>query len=500
MNEDHSIDESPLTWQSLSSLIAQAILSLKDSVRQGKSVQFGDDTTLIVHRIRLLLYVTNCLDKETSTHLKLSKQLRALHRSLLAAIAKLVLATKVASSAWPTPESLIKLQSDADECLIAVRNFMSHAQELNIEFKDNKPTLTADNNLWHYNPLIMKSNSLGLMLGKSDTQTAILLLADNMQAAMSSYHDSVREAYVPFENQDIHGTLTKLKANAPLLVAQFRNLSNTTSHFLNAIEEICQTQPNDPRSPILAKSRKPIYAAMGTLFIVSQTITRPDMDAEQLIAANNDLIECRNGIESGIQQVMDASQMHVDEPSPTDPPRETPTPTQRRLFSDSNDVTNEIPITPAATSTTFTSDFEDTHGSEELANNIRSMGLNHLQSELSFDDASSYHSEMTATQQARKDSKITKFFGEDTIAAARQRDTLLGAPSNASVVSLNQVGSSSASITGTDQLWFLGSDVDPHEMVINLEGNVKGGTLHGLVVYLTQHDQLGTYTAVTAIT
>jgi son of sevenless-like protein len=300
---------------------------------------------------------------------------------------------------------------------------------------------------------------------------------------MSSYWESVREAYVPFENSDIQGTLTKLKANAPLLVAQFRNLSNTTSHFLNAIEEICQTQPNDPRSPVLAKSKKPIYAAMGTLFIVSQTITRADMDDAQLVAVNQDLIECTRGIESGIQQVIEAAQMHVEEPIM---PRDTPTPTQRHLYA--NDSISEIlPATPSATSTSFTaSDI----GSGDLANNIRSLNGNLSAGELSLDDTSSYNSDMTATQQARKDSKIAKFFGEDTIAAARQRDTLLGS-SNASVISVNQIGSSAASIAGTEQVWFLGSDVDTNEMVINLEGNVKGGTLHGLVIYLTQHDQLG---------
>ncbi|GAN07264.1 cell division control protein Cdc25 [Mucor ambiguus] len=492
--------QGPMTWQNLSSIIAHAIHKLKDSVRQGYTKYFCQDSTQIVHGIRMLLYVSQCLDKETSVHLKQHKHLRSLHRSLLAALAKLVLSTKVASSAWPTPESLAKLESDSDDVLIAVRNFMTCAQDMQIQLKDAKPVLT--DGPWRTNPLTS-------MMGKSDMVTATLVLADNVRGAMTSFSESVGET---FQQQDLKMTLETLKANAPLLVAQFRNLSNTTSHFLNTVEEMSQTTPE------LIKCKQPIYAAMGSLFVVSQSITSSELNEEQVQAARQRLEECLRAIESGIKDVVDMAKHQPGQhqpqlAQPLQPPhmaeeRDTPTPTQRHYM-------NASQLSPTTTATTHalsleSRDDEEDQSAEELANNIRRLdiGLNTLMSnpiEVADDvlsDSSSYHSDMTANQAVRqhKDMKITKFFGEDTIAAARRRDTILTSPTmtNASLSPttnpLLQTGTSTASAIGTaaatETPWFLQSDVDTTEMIFNMEGNVKGGSLHCLVQRLTQHDQL----------
>lgn len=490
--------QGPVTWQNLSSIIAHAIHKLKDSVRQGHSKHFCQDSTQVVHGIRMLLYVSQCLDKETSVHLKQHKNLRSLHRSLLAALAKLVLSTKVASSAWPTPESLAKLESDSDDVLIAVRNFMTCAQDIQIQLKDVKPVLT--DGPWRTNPLTS-------MMGKSDMVTATLVLADNVRGAMTSFSESVGET---FQQQDLKITLEMLKANAPLLVAQFRNLSNTTSHFLNTVEEMSQTTPE------LIQCKQPIYAAMGSLFVVSQSITSSELNQEQVQMARQRLEECLHAIESGIKDVVDMAKHQPQLPQPLQPPhiaeeRDTPTPTQKHYV-------NASQLSPTTTATTHalsleSRDEEEDQSAEELANSIRRLdiGLNTLMAnplEVADDvlsDSSSYHSDMTASQAVRqhKDMKITKFFGEDTIAAARRRDTILTSPTMASASlspsanPLLQTGTSAASVIGTaattETPWFLQSEVDTTEMIFNMEGNVKGGSLHCLVQRLTQHDQLGMY-------
>lgn len=503
--------QGPVTWQNLSSIIAHAIHKLKDSVRQGYTKYFCQDSTMIVHGIRMLLYVSQCLDKETSIHLKQHKNLRSLHRSLLASLAKLVLSTKVASSAWPTPESLTKLESDSDDVLIAVRNFMTCAQDMQIQLKDVKPVLT--DGPWRTNPL-------SSMMGKSDMVTATLVLADNVRGAMGSFNESVSET---FQQQDLKVTLETLKANAPLLVAQFRNLSNTTSHFLNTVEEMSQTIPE------LIKCKQPIYAAMGSLFVVSQSITSSELTEDQVQMARQRLEECLSTIESGIKDVVEMTKHQPYQQQQQQPQlpqqsqllqttnisedRNTPTPTQRQYMN-----TSQLSPTTTATTNALSlesrdddEEEEEDQSAEELANNIRRLdiGLNTLMSnpiEVADDvlsDSSSYHSDMTASQAVRqhKDMKIAKFFGEDTIAAARRRDTILTSPTmtNASLTPsanpLLQTGTSTSSAIGTtataETPWFLQSDVDASEMIFNMEGNVKGGSLHCLVQRLTQHDQLG---------
>lgn len=515
-------DGQPTTWQSLSSLIAHAVHNLKDSIQQGHTTYFGKDTTDIVHRIRLLLYVTNCLDKETSPYLKNNKQLRNHHRSLLAAVAKLVLSTKIASSAWPTPESLVKLQVDSDDILISARHFMMSAQEHGVEIKDSKPTLMHDAmDAWRHSPFVIKTS--GGVLGKSDVVTATLILADNVRGAVHSFMESVRDAFSNFEEEgDLKGTLVKLKANAPLLVAQFRNLSNTTSHFLNAIEEVCQAQQNNTRSFILSKAKQPIYSSMGSLFVVSQTITSSHLDgAEQVKLAYGRLQQCVHTIETSIEDVTEATQKHMedlvngvaDPESATTSVRNTPTPIQQRPY-----VATPSQQQQYGPDTGNGSD-EEKH--EEIARRI-DIGLNTLmanpsgQSGFLLDgtlsgtattaaaaddersETSSIHSDFLAEMRQQKDNKITKFFGEDTIAAARRRDTItttsvLTPTTTTSNGSGSNMGSSSlgmAMSTVTEAPWFLLTDIDPNEMIFNMEGNVKGGSLHGLVQHLTQHDQL----------
>ncbi|CAO3657297.1 unnamed protein product [Mucor hiemalis] len=502
--------EAPITWQSLSSLIAHAVHNLKESIQQGQSTYFGQDTTHIVHRIRLLLYVTNCLDKETSPYLKNNKHLRNHHRSLLAAVAKLVLSTKIASSAWPTPESLAKLQVDSDDILISARHFMMSAQEHGVEIKDSKPTLMCDTDLWRYSPFVIKNSGGISVLGKSDVVTATLILADNVRGAVNSFMESVRDAFSNFENDDLKGTLVKLKANAPLLVAQFRNLSNTTSHFLNAIEEVCQAQQGNSRSLILSKAKQPIYSSMGSLFVVSQTITSSDLDGEQVKLAYGRLQQCVQTIETSIDDVTEATQKHMEDlvnsvEQEQQPIRSTPTPTQHQPYASGPDSGNG----------------SDEDKPEEITRRV-DIGLNTLMAsgQSGFlqggdderSETSSINSEILAEMRQQKDSKIakffgedtvrqpkdnkiTKFFGEDTIAAARRRDTLTTILTPTTMVSStpsNGSGGLSAisNTNGSETPWFLTTDIDPNEMIFNMEGNVKGGSLHGLVQHLTQHDQL----------
>jgi hypothetical protein len=78
-------------------------------------------------------------------------------------------------------------------------------------------------------------------------------------------------------------------------------------------------------------------------------------------------------------------------------------------------------------------------------------------------------------QRPNKEAKVDKFFGVD--AAGRRRDTVMSPTSSYA--------------NGSEKSWFLQSDIDAADVVFNMEGNVKGGTLHALVQRLTQHDQLG---------
>ncbi|KAI7901110.1 ras guanine nucleotide exchange factor domain-containing protein [Cokeromyces recurvatus] len=564
----YSDENLPISWQSLSSSIAHVISRLKDSIRQGDNTHFVQDVTSIVHRIRLLLYVSNCLEKETSIHLRSNKQLRNLHRNLLAALAKLVLSTKVASSAWSPPESLGKLQSDAEDLLIAARNFIIYAQELQIEIKENKPTLSSHDHFLYWRSTTINSDnnsSLPPFVLKNpashqiDATNAILVLADNVRGAVSSYMESIHNTFLHLENENLKDTLSKLKANAPLLVAQFRNLSHTTSHFLNAVEEMGQrrrksdanTDDCDTQLAMLFHSKQPIYTAMGSLFVISQTITNSSLNANQIKLAYDQLKQYVNSIEVGIQHVIDTCQTLNEVPAKLNhkiPGCESirnnaSTPIQRqhyhintlhssprmnhgRAVTSTSSSSNRSPV--PTLSDTDNNEVDIDNSSENLIDTAKQLDTGstlftsnhtghhrilsddmHILSDDGNDDNDSFHSDMTAnnhTLRLQKEAKITKFFGEDTIAAAvHYRDTLLNSPTLTqhndvlSTVATHITGASSS--TGSNQLaatimsnnetpWYLTSDIDSNEIVYSMEGKVKGGTLHALVQYLTQHNQL----------
>ncbi|RCI04084.1 hypothetical protein CU098_000347, partial [Rhizopus stolonifer] len=391
-----TLEKEECTWSHLSESIEQAVDTLHTSIRQHQPQCLSQDATRIVHHVRRLLYVTHCIEKDASVYLGSHKSLRQAHRTLLASLAKLVLATKVASGAWPAPSSLTKLDADATDVLMATRQFISTAQACRVDIRQGKPTLkTETGDEFRNNPLILKS-----MAHASDNNmvTSTLVLVDQVRGAMTSFMDSVKTAY---------DHPTTLKMHAPMLVAQFRNLSNTTSQFLNAIEHVCQAQPYQARTKALVESKQPVYVAMGGLFVASQTITSSDLDQEQLKAAYERLVQCVETIEKGLTHVMETissdPMLHQTDPEDTIQP------------------------------------------------------------------------DVDTPQRKDKVTKLAEFFGEDTLTARLREDISTVPITNAH---------------GLEVPWYLGSDCDPNQISFNMEGNVKGGSLHTLVQYMTQHDQL----------
>ncbi|KAI9266012.1 ras guanine nucleotide exchange factor domain-containing protein [Sporodiniella umbellata] len=356
--------EGPITWLNISSNIANAIYELKESIHEMLSEKIRTATTEVVHQIRFLLYVANCLDKDSSVHLKSSKQLRSVHRSLLAAIAKLILSSKVACSTWPSPEAFPKLAHDADDVLVSVRRLVSMAQEMQIPLKERyKPEL--ETGVWK-NPIQLNLRH-HLPSNGPDASTTLCVLADNVRGAMTSLSDSLKETYIPFhQHQDLPATLEKLKADAPLLVAQFRNLSNTASQLMNTVDQIFEER--------VIKAKHPIYSAMGSFFVMLQQVTclKSVVQAEEVYER---MVQALEWIEQGINDVVGLCQEEIKETPPKPlKPQAPPTPLP------SNTPRSQVP-------------------------------------------------------------------------------------------------------------WFLVADVNPEEIVLSPEGAVKGGTLHGLVQRLTQHDQ-----------
>ncbi|KAI7886719.1 ras GEF [Lichtheimia hyalospora FSU 10163] len=468
-----NFDLSP-SWSHLSSQIAQAIKTLKGSVKQGQLGLFREDALMVVQEIRLLLYVANAVDKESSPHLKANKQLKNYHRALLAALAKLVLSAKVASGAWAPSEAISKLQLDADEVLIAVRNFLTIAQDMRIEVQESKPKLIHESS-----PNARWRSASNVSESRPDTLTTLVVLADNVHGAISSLLDSAREA---FSIADDATVLSKIQNSTPLLVAQFRNLSNTTSQFLNSVEDI---EIGPQHSTRFLSSKQSIHDSMGQLFISSQHITNQEISAEDVVVTFEQIESYAKTIDTGVHDICNiCRQASLD--------RATSNNSSTTLVDNSGSIgagrrpSHEFARPPHATGrTSRLTDIDEERMMQPQQQQQQPLPppQQHIPG-----IPENFMPPQPATPPANKDVKLAKFFGEDTLEASRRRDTIV----SASGLQSPSVASSSTSPGphSHDCGDYRGSDYNPNEIVFNMEGNVKGGTVRALVQRLTQHDQL----------
>jgi son of sevenless-like protein len=489
-----------VSWPILSSSLAQALFKLKESIQLGNTPEFSHQVTDIVHRIRFLLYVSGCLDKDTSVYLKSNKQLRNYHRTLLATIAKLVLSAKVASGTH-SHEARIKLQIDTDEVLAAIREFMTCAQDMQLEIHESKPSLIYTG----LPPPPKNISTNGNRLNTANPE-AIATFAEHTKTALHSLMDNLFSTFSHFQRGDLLTTLDRLKVNAPLLVAQFRNLSNTTSHFLNFIEQVCQVQLPVERVTALTASKQPIYSAMGSLFIISQIITNSEIDGKQLEEIWANLEECTRTIEASIQDCVDIVKMKLQPPPPPQLPS-TPMPTvppEEQFYQQQKHQKTSSTLGSMASHRSrhesdksgFVRKQDDGEDAEsDIDENVNGVHVYSDQELDEFDDEDdddlSIENEI-GNVRPKTELKIFKFFGEDTIAAARRRDTTMLSPTASSAASIMTGGNLTLNNSVVNEVpWYMTSDIEPGDLIMNMEGNVKGGTLATLIKKLTQHDQLG---------
>ncbi|KAI8328559.1 ras guanine nucleotide exchange factor domain-containing protein [Chlamydoabsidia padenii] len=496
-NQDN---EQPLSWHQLSTLIAHAIHALKHSIKQSQTALLQRNVTIAVHRIRLMLYVSNTIDKESSPHLKCNKTLRVYHRALLASLAKTVLSTKAASGTWSEQDALHKLQMDTDQLLVDARNFLSVAsQDLQLEIQNDKPRLMEGLLSTMHCRWRMNSGNT------PDPSTTLIVLADNIRGAMSSFMSSAHDAFALLNEQA--AAPTKLRTTAPLLVAQFRNLSNTASQFLNAIDDYLPSRQHDD------SSRQAIYNAMGLLFIASQTITNTDLTLSMIKIIYRRLEDCIYEIEKNVQAIcLDVNNKQTEQ-------QQQQQQTSDLFDGDDDDdilssdyhpatTTKYPPSSSTTATTTTTTTTTTTSNSHPSADGDSSYNPMYSSNNNIIEEQQVLLSPTTTTTTTPND-KLAKFFGEDTLLAARRRDTIIGSTPTASKM-MGSVATFTTATTGIspsltttevstpttqkpttfDKPDYLGADYKQNEIIFNMEGNVKGGTVLALVQRLTQHDQL----------
>ncbi|KAF9903043.1 hypothetical protein BX616_001732, partial [Lobosporangium transversale] len=119
------------TWNSLSEHTAAAVQNLISSAENGYKPYYLIQSSIVVEAIRVMLYASGTVDKDAAV-MRQHRSLKMHHRQIMAALSKLVLSAKMASGVWPASDAVAKLLTDAREVGTAAQNYVATAVAANI--------------------------------------------------------------------------------------------------------------------------------------------------------------------------------------------------------------------------------------------------------------------------------------------------------------------------------------------------------------------------------
>ncbi|CAO3569491.1 unnamed protein product [Mortierella alpina] len=516
------------TWSSLAEHTAAAVESLLFSTDNGYKPYYLIQSSIVVEAIRVMLYASGTVDKDALI-MRQHRGLKMHHRQIMAALSKLVLSAKMASGVWPAPDAVLKLQADAREVGAAAQNYVSTAMAANVtvhqvdarlvtdvkgplrakgearslnralsngSLKDEQPserkifgsqmsTQSILSQLDYYsknaskavnvlamqieklsetpttsirnsglngasasNPVMNSSQSAQLVTQARQTISqlgSLLTLVNDFSSSALTEHPDIPEKYfsdVKTAKQALHGSTASLVMaiqSATDLLALGQSLDLALSATLttgNAADSVVLATRALIQEKEMAEAIAPVHRATLEQYAVAR---KPSLapPADSLYNHDHD-----SDIEPDMAPRSNASRLQQDEAS-----QRTRSDSQPSIFSaHSNNSGQQTP----GTSTSVDSTVRGTNGYP-------------FPTTLSSDSGSQNGNNANSSAPGRYDirgDKLKKILGDD-------------APTRPAA-----------------QTWFLDYDYQRDDLILNAEGQVKGGTLPALIERLTLHDGL----------
>ncbi|KAI8371104.1 ras guanine nucleotide exchange factor domain-containing protein [Blakeslea trispora] len=479
----------PLSWTKLSSTIAVALHQLTSAAKNGQHNLYYKNSIEIVNSIRFMLIASSTIDKD-STYIKANSALRSHHRAMMASMSKLVLTTQTSHTAFSTEEehraTTNKILSESSELLMMVRNFVNTCQDLKLPLVHADPQWIEDEEDIYSRRPSSSSNRYSLQINLAESlETMGTCIQDSAETIIKCISFFLLER----EDRKINLSQDDRTSLAALLFTHFRNLSNQTGLFLGYLDETDFSGVQQyPELNELKAGKQALADGLGLLFYRLQSLTggsafdfyenlRETESAsgslfepiEQICASVHQLAiknRSRNSSNASFLGVPDpktlskkASSLNTDESIiPEDIEEEDEARFYRRKLGDEDGETASF----------FDDNGDRVRPSVELMDRHKSELALQSQPPLPYPMQRSQTAPLT--KQAVS-SKVKKLLGDE-------------APSNSEEVI------TPAKPATEERPAFLEYDYGPNDIVFNMEGNVKGGTLPALVERLTLHDYL----------
>ncbi|KAF9312410.1 hypothetical protein BGZ91_006536, partial [Linnemannia elongata] len=466
------------TWASLEEHASATLLNLVHSADNGYKSYYQIQAAQVVESIRVMFYASGMIDKD-SAPIRLHGDLKVYHRQIMAALSRLILSAKMASSVWPAEGSVAKMRSDAGEVATAVREFITAAQNANVTVHDVDAKLVANpDSAANATPSSRHSQKLARSLstvsrpsldggdrssangsvgGKSSTVAsstvltpleyycksacrAIGVLSLQITKAVDSVQGSVLQSGPNIMNS----------AQSSQLVTQCHNAISHTGSLLALVSEYYATvfaEHPDIKDHILLDvrvSRQALYNNVASLVMAVQLATDPMARMSVLEMA----LEATQTAERSVQDLTAATRalaMASDEMEKG---------TRTRSASEANISSRASGVD------TFTRSNAAIYGSSQGSSAVVEIAA------ANTGRGPTAGNPTDRDQQRARGIKLNKIFGEDVV---------LSGPKTPKAVEIP---------------WYLQHDHSTTEISFNMEGLVKGGTLPALVERLTLHDSI----------
>ncbi|KAG1148339.1 hypothetical protein G6F37_004035 [Rhizopus arrhizus] len=488
-----------LTWSKIASDIALGIHELTAATTKRQRDEIQPKASAIVESIRLMLYASRSLDKDS--HIFQEPAFREPRRAITSTLSKLVLDSKLSadlSDQSTTAMIFDKIQKDANDVLVAVRNFVTLCQQRNVNISNVCPKLVKDPSQLPFDPYLPESSNnpkipitstsnvtsgmayLGLTpddrkkLNKTTTETnsslfqkARYLLNQDLVVSLQVYSHQIYTSAeeVSAISHNIHTMYNKDKSlifsdERASSVTLFKTLSTQVGQYIAILDDINFDNIDNNQIPSIAAyriSRQNIYSAIGHLFGAVQKLTDLQVDIpEATHTVDQAVINIENVIETVEQSVI----AMVNE----------------RKFNMGATPDNSFTLSPTAS--TVTNSMRNTSNRASFSDSV----LDH-QSE----------SGGTFPSSRSQDESHESEFGDFNIDDSKSiRRPTLGVAGISDIVNRRRQQSIRPDDRPADSTDTLGYDHHPDEIEIGPDGSIKGGTLPALVERLTVHNTLDT--------
>ncbi|KAF8933224.1 hypothetical protein BGZ58_006496 [Dissophora ornata] len=515
--------ESEPTWSSLSEHTSGTLQNLINSADHGYKPYYQIQAAQVVESVRVMFYASGTIDKDAAP-IRLHQGMKVHHRQIMAALSRLVLSAKMASSIWPAEGAVSKMRSDADDVANSVHQFIMTAQSAGITVHDVDAKLILD-----------PEGALDLKSGQKLARTVSSTSRPSFDSGdKSSYRRSLGSAgllsQLDYYCKSACKAIGLLSLQVSKVLEGSQSLPPPTMQFDSRPLYGASIMNSAQSSQLVAQCHQALSQIGSLLSLVGEYYTK--VLADHPLIKDHIFLDVRvskQALYNNVAALVMAIQLA------TDPMAQT-TVLEMALEAIQTAERSVMDLTAATRSLATENDELEKHSrprvTSEASSTLIGQSSFHRQSEIDsyFLDQDSDFDAETKSSRHRSVSRQSSFSSNSSISGvsvvttqgtdytARSLGTShpFSSPSLASSMEVNPPGSrpsislsQKANARGAklkkmlgeeaptpqptkalEVPWYLGHDYSPSDISFNMEGHVRGGTLAALVERLTLHDGL----------